>query len=101
MIGIGPKNKDENFQFYQKCWSFVVDNSEICFQGKTKVYNSHSGNLKIGDVIQVVVDRIKGVLSFSIIGIDYGIAYSNIPQEEELYPTEHIYGKDNSVELIM
>ena len=42
--------------------------------------------LKNGDVVEVNVDRILGNLSFKVNDKDYGIAVSNIPKDDILFP---------------
>ena len=46
------------------------------------------------------MDRKLGNLYFSINNINYGIACSNIPKEDELYPTVVLYEKDLDVEIV-
>lgn len=46
------------------------------------------------------MDRILGNLSFAVNDVDYGIAFSQIPKEDILYPTIIIYDQNLSVEII-
>ena len=46
------------------------------------IYIGHSGRLKEGDIIEVIVDRISESLSFLVNDIDYGIAFTEIPKDE-------------------
>ena len=55
-------------------------------KGSQSIYNGHSGRLKEGDIIEVIIDRISGSLSFLVNDIDYGIAFTEIPKVEILYP---------------
>ena len=63
-------------------------------------YSSFKEDLKEGDIIEVIVDRKLGNLSFSINDINYGIACSNIPKNEELYPTILLFEQGLSVEIV-
>ena len=56
--------------------------------------------MKKGDIIEVIVDRKNGNLSFSVNGNDYGLTFSNIPKEEVLYPTINIYEEGHKVEIV-
>ena len=48
----------------------------------------------------MIVDRKLGNLSFAINGVNNGIACSDIPKEEVLYPTIIIYEQNHIVEII-
>ena len=101
-VGIGPyKFKGNNF--YDECWS--IDSGpynvvEICIKGAFSNYNNHNEKLKEGDIIEIIVDRNNGNLSFAVNDVNYGIACSTIPKEDDLYPTIIIYEQGLSVEII-
>jgi len=101
IIGIGPDNPNNENEFFKKCWSFISSNSQIYLKndGCTN-YNNHSGRLKQGDIVEVIVDRKLGNLSFAVNNINYGIACSNIPKDEILFPTITIFDQNLSVEII-
>ena len=101
MIGIGPNNPNNKKILYCNCWSFVSSDSKICLKSGNKIiYNNHQGRLKKGDIVEVIVDRNLGNLSFAVNDINYGIACSQIPKDEILYPTVIIYDPSLSVELL-
>eukprot|EP00833_Pecoramyces_ruminatium_P013283 jgi/Orpsp1_1/1187315/evm.model.d7180000056836.1 len=101
LIGIGPENINNEENYYDKCLSFICEDSTLCLKDATHInYNNHSGRLKKNDIIEVTVDRIKGTLSFAVNGIDYGIAYSGIPSTEKLYPIVLITYTNQTVELL-
>ena len=101
LIGIGPDNPNNENEFYKKCWSFISSNSKICLKSNNCTdYNNHSGRLKQGDIVEVIVDRKLGNLSFAVNNINYGIACSNIPKDEILFPTVTIHDQNLSVEII-
>ena len=101
LIGIGPDNPNNENEFYKKCWSFISSSSKICLKSNSSTdYNNHSGRLKQGDIVEVIVDRKLGNLSFAVNNINYGIACSNIPKDEILFPTVTIHDQNLSVEII-
>ena len=101
LIGIGPNNNNNENRFYNKCWSFICGQSQLSIKsGSEKKYNNHSGKLKKGDIIETTVDRQAGTLSFAVNGIDYGIAFSEVPKEDILYPIVMIYDQNQIVEII-
>ena len=99
-IGIGPKIFKGNL--YNECWSIFSAHSKIAIQMKVKNSNYNNQNiiLKEGDIIEIIVDRKLGNLSFAINDINCGIACSTIPKDEELYPTIILYEQNLSVEII-
>lgn len=101
LIGIGPENINNETQFYVNCWSFICGSSQLSIKSaNTTKYLNHSGKLKKGDIVGVVVDREKGTLSFAINDVDYGIACNNIPLEDKLYPIVLINDVNQTVELL-
>ena len=100
-IGIGPKSfKGELFN---ECWSIASGGKNIIklwLKEKSSNYNNHKEELKEGDIIEIIVDRKLGNLSFSVNGINFGIACNNIPKDDELYPTVVLYEKDLNVEIV-
>ena len=74
--------------FLYNCWSFICGNSKLSIKSDQESnYNKKKkGKLKKGDIIEVIVDRKAGNLSFSINDSNYGIAYSLIPKDDILYP---------------
>jgi hypothetical protein len=100
LVGIGPKYKNEE-NFHRKCWSFVCGEKTLCIKGQEKNYNNHSkGRLNEGDVIEVVVDRVRGNLSFLVNEEDYGVADEKIPVNDELYPVVCINDENQMVEIL-
>ena len=99
LIGIGPKY-DGSKNFHHKCWSFIC--GECSFNIRNKVYKSNMNKtrLKSGTVIEIIVDRIKGYLSFIVNGNDYGVACKEIPKEEILYPFVSLYDNGQIVEIV-
>jgi len=101
LIGIGPENSNNKSCFYDECWTFDCGESKKIIQNKVRIkYNNNSGKLKEGDIVEVIVDRISGNLSFSVNDSDYGIACSNIPKDDTLYPIILINDENQIVEII-
>lgn len=62
--------------------------------------NERGSTIDTGDEIGVIMDMENGTLSFVIKGVDYGVAFKDIPLDEPLVPcviTGHI---EDSVEII-
>ena len=97
-IGIGPNNAKS--PFYNYCWSFICSCMSINLKGKTFDYNNLEGRLKKGDIVEVIADRKLNILSFSINDDYQGIAFSQIPKEEKLYPTIVIYDQNHIIEIL-
>ena len=102
LIGIGPDNPNNEMNFHYKCWSFICGSSMLSIKSgsPTKYNNKNTETLKKGDIIEVIVDRKNGNLSFSINGSNYGIAYSEIPKDDILYPIVMICDENQIVELL-
>ena len=100
-IGIGPNKFNSNL--YDECWSiFSYSNSKIYLQMKDNSlnYNNQNITLKKDDIIEVIVDRKLGNLSFAVNGVNCGIACSTIPKDDILYPTVVLFEQGISVEII-
>jgi len=100
-FGIGPKGVKGDL--YDGCWSMYSHvNSIIKLQLKKNFsnYGNHNEIIKEGDIIEVIVDRKLGNLSFAVNNVNYGIACSSIPKEDILYPTIILYEKGLSVEIL-
>ena len=86
-IGIGP-NSFKGY-LHHECWSICrsKDSAKILLQMKNKSldYNNHKEDFKVGDTIEVIVDRKKGNLSFAINDVNLGIACSDIPKNDILF----------------
>ena len=102
LIGIGPDNPNNEINFYEKCWSFICGKSGLSIKSgnETKYNNKEFKALKKGDIIEVIVDRKLGNLSFAINGENYGIAFSKIPKDNILYPIIMINDQNQIVEII-
>ena len=102
LIGIGPNNPNNKNNFYDECWSFICGESMLSLKSGvgTNYNNNKNEKLKKGDIIEVIVDRKAGTLSFSINDSNYGTAYSQIPKDDILYPIVMINDENQIVELL-
>ena len=55
--------------------------------------------LHTGDTVSLVLDTIKGDLSFYMKGVNYGVAFKGIPLDKPLAPCVILYCFEDSVEL--
>jgi len=102
LIGIGPDNPNNLINFHRNCWSYICGNCKLSLKSGIETnYNNNIERLKKGDIVEVIVDRKLGTLSFSINGFNYGIAYSKIPKEDILYPVVSIYDENQIVEIVV
>ena len=101
LIGIGP-NYDFSELFHRKCWSFICGKCELCLRDEKSIpYNNiKRRKLKSGDIVEVIVDRTKGELSFKVNNEDFGIASKDIPNEGDLYPFISMYNQGQIVEIL-
>ena len=101
LIGVGPSDLNQNTKdLYSQTWTIICGYpavsiksgfSTCAFQNKSKV--------KEGDIVKVIVDLIKGELSFAVNDIFYGVG-CNIPLDINLSPFVLIYDEGESIELI-
>ena len=99
-IGIGPNNPENKRCFYDYCWSLSCGEPKI-LSNKTEIkFKKYPGNLKEDDIIEVIVDMTKGILSFKINNTDYGLTCSDIPTNEKLYPIVIINDMNQIVEIL-
>jgi len=103
LIGVGPSNLNQNeTNLYEKTWTFICGLSAISVKSGslTNAYKEHFGKkLKQGDVIEVMINRKNGELSFSINGNYYRVA-CKIPMDIDLSPFVLIRDQGESIELI-
>ena len=87
-VGIEP-NIFKSSLIYDKCWS--IYSSPKIFIEKCIIRC---------DIIEVIVEKINWNLSFAINDVNFGIAISKIPKEDDLYPTISSYEQGISVEIV-
>ena len=99
-IGIGPNNPQNLKYFYDYCWSLSCGDPKIWKNREQITFKNYPGNLKDGDIIELIVDMTKGILLFKINNTDYGLTCSDIPTNEELYPIVLINDMNQIVEIL-
>ena len=81
--------------------TFICGNSQLSLKsGSSSNYTGEYTKLKKGDIIEVIVDRKKGTLSFGVNGKNYGLTNVKIPENEELYPIVLINDQNQTVEIV-
>ena len=109
IVGAAPfdinQNNDRNFEKYG--WYFNCYSSTLCsgppHNYKKKEYGIWKDKgeyVHTGDSVGVVMDTLKGELSFSVNGVNFGIAYEDIPLDKPLVPCATIKYLGDSLELI-
>ena len=103
IIGIGPDNPNNIIEFYRNCWSLDVHNMSLIL--KSNIYTDYKSKdfeykVRKGDIIKIKANRIDNNLSFIINDKDCGIACSEIPPNDILYPIINLYNKDSSIEIV-
>ena len=101
-IGVGPYSKNNLNSYYNNCWSFICGCSKLSIKSGNEInyYFKEYKPLKEGDIIEITMNMKIGELSFSVNGINYGIASKNIPIDIELYPIVLINDLQESVEIL-
>ena len=86
----------EMFGWHFNCFdSTLCSGPPHCYWGKP--YGPES--CMITGVVGLVMDTVKGELSFYVNGVSYGVAYDGIPLDKPLIPSVVMSGYNNSVEL--
>ena len=102
LIGIGPSKFKGRMQ--DEVWCILANNLNnvgLRMKGKSLDYRYNKVQIKQDDIVTVIVDRIKGNLSFYLNDINLGIVCSNIPSYEELYPAIILYEQGQNVEIVI
>ena len=100
-VGIGPNQL--NGSLFDECWSICKDGTEgvgFFMQKKYIAFKNYKNKIKKGDIIEVIVDRKLGNLSFCVNDFNCGIVWTAIPKEESLYPTIVLYEQNYSIEMV-
>ena len=101
-ICIGISSNQFKGSYYNEFWNICKSGSKIGLnlKNKSSYLEKYQNKLKKDDIVEVIVDRKLGNLSFSINDFDCGIVCSDIPKEENLYPTIVLYEKNLIIEKV-
>ena len=108
-IGVAPSDINQNRgDNYNKCgWYFYCYHSRLCsgpphnYEDKPYGPRKRDGQyVHTGDSVGVVMDTVKGELSFVVNGVNLGVAYEGIPLDKPLVPCVLLWGGGDSVELV-
>ena len=111
-VGVAPSdiNQNERYNFekcgwYFSCWSSTLwSGPPHGYDNNGKVYgprNKKGKYVQTGDSVGVVMDTVKGELSFVLNGVNFGVACKGIPLNKPLVPCVILVKKWDSVELVI
>lgn len=107
-VGVAPadinQGDDDN---RNKCgWYYDCYNSSLfsgpphSYKGKEYGPRKRKGKyVRAGDSVGVVMDMVKGEASFTVSGVNYGVAYTGIPIDKPLVPCVFLRYQNDTVEL--
>lgn len=108
-VGVAPFDITQSYGSYvwNKCgWYLECFHSELCAgpphsfrQVKYGPRRGDQQHICAGDIVGVVMDTTKGELSFSLNGVNHGVAYEGIPLDKPLVPCVLLWEGD-SIELL-
>jgi hypothetical protein len=101
-IFIGVCTADAKFDNYCGCdkngWAFLAN--KAVWHNKTKI-KTYGELFKTGDIITVTLDLDAETLSFSLNGLDLGIAVAfDPPASGPLYPAFSLYNEDDQISIL-
>lgn len=106
-LGVAPQDTSSGDTDPDTCGGWFFGCFFANLRGKNrsggKKYGSgkpDGGYVKEGDEVGIVVDMIKGEISFVLGGENLGVAFKGIPLDKPLVPAVLSCSNDNSVELI-
>lgn len=108
-IGVAPYDIDQNTENQKKCgWYYNCWNSTL-FSGPPHNYNLigksygpkkwFGKNIGTRDIIGVVMNTVKGTLTYIIDNMNYGVAYEGIPLDRPLVPCVLLYNNGDTIEI--
>ena len=101
LIGVGPSDLDQNTkELYSQTWKLICGYPAVSIKDGNPTYSfKNKSKVKEGDIVEIIVDMIKGELSFTVNGVFYGVG-CNIPLDNNLSPFVLIHDEGESIELI-
>ena len=73
LIGVGPSDLDQNNEnLYSRTWTLICEFPAMSIQSASPTYAfKNKSKVKEGDIVEIIVDMIKGELSFTVNDIFY------------------------------
>ena len=107
-VGVAPSDINQDECNYYKCGWYFYCLSSTLRSGPPHNYERkeyglrkwHNWYTSVGSIVGVVMDTVKGELSFTLDGVNLGVAYEGIPLDKPLVPCVLIRNKGDSVELV-
>lgn len=101
LVGVAPSNINQNnINLYNETWTLICGYPAVSIKAGSPTYAfKNKEKLKEGDIIEVIMNRINGELSFSVNGILFGVA-CQIPLDIDLSPFVLLRAQEQSIELL-
>ena len=106
MIGVAPARINKGGFNFTSCGYYMNCNDSHLFSGPPTSYNNKAygdGQLPAGAVVSVLFGadaRGRRTLSFAVDGRDLGVAYDDLPRDEDLYPAVEVGEQGIVLELL-
>ena len=108
--GIAPYNVDQNYNFHPDTYGWYYDcffsglraGKPYNYRCENKPYgpkNSWGKVVREGDTVGILFDPIKREISFVVNGVNFGVAYENIPIDVPLVPSVVTRHRDDTVTI--
>ena len=106
MIGVAPARIDKEGGNYGSCGFYFDCCDSTLWSGPPTSYEGKAygrGQLRAGAVVGVLFGADasgRRTLSFAVDGRDLGVAYADLPRDEDLYPAVEVYDQGTVLELL-
>lgn len=104
-VGVAPGDIDlKSRNNDTECgWYLNIENRTLSsgppFKYRSKKY-SGEGKIPMGSVVGLIMDMKRGTLSYTVNGVDMGVAYEGIPLDKPLFPAVVFNHSGQEVELL-
>ena len=106
MIGVAPARIDKEGHNARSCGCYFKCSNSTLWSGPPTSYKGKAygrGQLCAGAVVSVLFGADasgRRTLSFAVDGRDLGVAYADLPRDEDLYPAVEAYHQGTVLELL-